>query len=145
METANFFTDITSLFAAVAFVQLYPRFLASSRIASVAVAPILATPSSITFSNSSSDLTPPAAFIWTSGEQRKGLDWLKKGMEGMGDELAFGKGKNVTAAGTFNANALQGLVGGTAPERTAKATEATQKNTKLLVDLVRNKPDSAFA
>jgi len=79
------------------------------------------------------------------GKQRKGLDWLKKGMEGMGDELAFGKGKNVTAAGTFNANALQGLVGGTAPERTAKATEATQKNTKLLVDLVRNKPDSAFA
>ena len=70
----------------------------------------------------------------TGGDKRKPLDWLKKGMEGLGDDLDFGKGPKTSAIGTFNASALQGLAGGGLPERTAKATEATAKNTKLLVD-----------
>ena len=69
-------------------------------------------------------------------EPRKGFDGegamkaVKAGME----DIAGAPGAKTSAIGTFNAAALQGLAGGGVPERTAKATEATAKNTKTLVD-----------
>lgn len=47
--------------------------------------------------------------------------------------------KGVTVRGTFNAAAIQGLMGaGDAQTRTATATEQTARNTKRLVDAARN-------
>ena len=55
---------------------------------------------------------------------------LESRLKGIGDVLA----RQITVSGTFNPLAVQGLGGGDAVERTAKATEETAKNTKRLVD-----------
>jgi len=83
----------------------------------------------------------------TSKGERKGPDggddplkWLHDAMaalEGAGD-LLDQNGPKESARGTFNAAAIQGLQVSAVDERIAKATEATEKNTKTLVQRANN-------
>jgi hypothetical protein len=78
---------------------------------------------------------------WSGGG--KGLDveeWLAKAklaIAGAGDMLAAQGGKD-KVFGTFNASAAWGLSAGGAAERTARASEATARNTKDIVDALED-------
>lgn len=58
------------------------------------------------------------------------LDGLEERLAGLGDLVA----RKISIVGTFNPLAAQGLAGGDAEERTARATEQTAKHTKRLAD-----------
>ncbi|MGD9857775.1 MAG: hypothetical protein AB7U20_22760, partial [Planctomycetaceae bacterium] len=55
-------------------------------------------------------------------------------LAGMDDLLSQLADERVSTQGTFNAAAVRGLGGGSAADRTAKATEETAKNTKRLLE-----------
>ncbi len=63
------------------------------------------------------------------------IDKARDALAGLGDigDLVEQEAAKIGVRGTFNAAAIQGLVSGSAADRTAKATEETAKNTKKLV------------
>ncbi len=76
-----------------------------------------------------------AAAAAGGGEAPSPVEQLKEQLTGLGPQLAeLGK---ASALGTFNAAALLGLEGSGTAERTAQATEETAKNTRKLLDEVR--------
>ena len=73
----------------------------------------------------------------TESKAMPGLRKAQDNLAGMEDSLVQVREQRLSTTGTFNAAAVRGLGGGSAEERTARATESTAQSIKKIEERSR--------